>query len=152
MDHPHSRRAALGALARIALLGMAAPAALPRLVGAQPWADPKHPDPRPGVTAEHVLPDADVPEKYRDAYQAAREVPQILDGLFCHCNCAEVRGKRSLLSCFESAMPQSCGICLGEARLARRLHARGQSLDEIRAAVDRSYGGRRGDEHAHGRR
>jgi len=152
MSTSHTRRAAVGALARLTLLAVVAPGALPRLAAAHWSTETTHPDPRPGVTGERVLPAADVPEKYQNAYRAAREIPHILDGLHCYCDCAAHRGKRSLLSCFESAMPQSCGICLGEARLARRLDGRGQTLAEIRVAVDRSYGGRRDDdarEHAH---
>jgi hypothetical protein len=152
-----ARRAALGALARATLAALALAGAFPRDVLAHAahgaWPDVKHPEPRPGVTAERVLPEQDVPAKYRDAYRAAREYPQVLDGIFCHCDCEAHRGLRSLLSCYEGTMPQSCGICLGEARLARRLHERGKSLAEIREAVDDTYGGRstrrRDEPHTH---
>ena len=87
-----------------------------------------------------VLPDADVPRSARAAYAAAREIPQLLDGLRCHCECAARDGLRSLLSCFESRMPTSCGICRDEALLALRLHREGRTLDEIRAAVDEEFG------------
>ena len=111
-----------------------------------------HPEPRLGITGDSVLPESELGERRRvlKAYAAARTHPELFDGVYCACECDKSMGHRSLLSCFESAMPQSCGICLGEARLARRLHGRGQSLDEIRAAVDRSYGGRRDGDHAHG--
>ena len=143
------RRAALGTLARVLLVAAATPALLPRtlLAGTSRTPPVVHPDPRPGITAEHVLAESEVPERYRDAYRAAREIPEVLDGIFCHCDCAAHRGLRSLLSCYESEMPQSCGICLGEARTARRMHGRGATLDEIRAAVDKAYGGRDGHEH-----
>lgn len=146
------RRAALGALARATLVTLALAGLPPRALRAhaarepQPDGQPpdwRHPDPRPGVTAERVLAEADVPAKYRDAYRAAREHPQVLDGIYCHCDCEEHRGLRSLLVCFEGTMPQSCGICLGEARLAARLHGRGKSLAEIRVAIDDTYSGRR---------
>jgi hypothetical protein len=142
-----ARRAALGALARATLATLALAGTLPRDLLAHavraPQPDWKHPEPRPGVTAERVLPEQDVPAKYRDAYRAAREHPQLLDGIYCHCDCEAHRGLRSLLSCFEGTMPQSCGICLGEARLAARLHGRGKTLAEIRDEIDESYGGRR---------
>jgi hypothetical protein len=146
---PLARRDALGALARL-LLAAATPALLPRTLLARTprtWREVVHPDPRPGITAEHVLPEGEVPERYRDAYRAAREIPEVLDGIFCHCDCAAHRGLRSLLSCYESEMPQSCGICTGEARTAHRMHGRGATLAEIRVAIDRAYGGR--DEHQH---
>ena len=98
-----------------------------------------HPAPRPGITAANVLDPERVPQRYRTAYEAARAVPEVLDGIYCHCACAEHRGMRSLLSCFETEMPTSCGICTGEARLAHRLSRAGRSLDDIRAAVDAAY-------------
>lgn len=131
-----SRRVAIG---RIATAGIgAALAARPALLFADPG--DKHPEPRPGITSEGVLPDENVPEKSKKAYEAAREIPQILDGLYCHCDCADRDGLRSLLSCFETKMPFSCGMCRGEAELAHKLHLAGKTLDEIRAAVDRKYG------------
>ena len=49
---------------------------------------------------------------------------------------------RSLLSCYEGeeAMALECEICEGQARLAYRLHRKGRSLDQIRAAIDARYG------------
>ena len=130
-----SRRDAVG---RILLLATA-----PLLLGARrrtSGATTKHPDPRPGITAEHVLPDSKVDAAHRDAYAAAREIPEVLDGIYCHCDCAERHGNlRSLLSCYETDMPMSCGVCSGEARTALRLHRKGKSLDDIRAAIDKQY-------------
>ncbi|HEX2188943.1 MAG TPA: PCYCGC motif-containing (lipo)protein [Longimicrobiaceae bacterium] len=148
---PLRRRAALGVLARGLLAALAAPGLLPRAAAAHARRAAPHPDPRPGITAARVLPEESVPPRYRDAYRAAREIPQVLDGIRCHCDCAEDRGLRSLLSCFETDMPQSCGICLGEARLALRLHRRGRGLAAIREEVDRGYGSRaeREDRAAH---
>jgi hypothetical protein len=111
--------------------------AMPKRLGNDPT---KHPDPRPGITADSVLPDDQVAEKAKNAYAAAREHPAILDGLYCHCDCAERDGLRSLLSCFETHMPESCSVCRGEAEMAGRLIGDGKSLDDIRAAIDRKYG------------
>ena len=134
-----SRRAALralGAAAALGALGALPLGALPRAVARRA----EHPTPRPGITAARVLAEADVPRSARAAYAAAREIPQLLDGLHCHCECAARDGLRSLLSCFESRMPTSCGICRDEALLALRLHREGRTLDEIRAAVDEEFG------------
>jgi hypothetical protein len=131
-----SRRSAL---IRIAF-GVAAPAvtlAARRL----PSGPTHHPDPRPGITAGKVLPEDKVDVAHRDAYAAAREIPELLDGIYCHCDCADRHGNlRSLLSCYETEMPMSCGVCSGEARTALRLHRQGKSLDEIRAAIDKQFG------------
>jgi hypothetical protein len=77
------------------------------------------------------------------AFDMARTNPQILDGIRCSCGCSDQPGKRSLLSCYEGedAMALDCEICEGQARLAYRLHGRGRSLDQIRAAIDARYGG-----------
>ena len=101
-----------------------------------------HPDPRPGVTAERVLPPAMVPNGpgVLEAYEAARRVPQVLDGVYCHCNCSKFLSHRSLLTCFESDHGSRCDICMGEAMLASRLAAGGNSLQQIRKAIDAQFG------------
>lgn len=101
-----------------------------------------HPEPRPGITAERVLPPALVPNTpgALEAYEAARRVPQVLDGLYCHCNCSKSFGHRSLLTCFESEHGARCDICMGEAMLASQGSARGTSLDQLRKAIDAQYG------------
>lgn len=108
------------------------------------WIGPKdHPVPRPGIDASRVLPDASLAEYSGaiPAFQAVREIPQIVDGIRCQCGCAKLPGFYSLLSCYEGeAMARFCDICQGEARLALRLHRAGKTLDEIRDAIDVRYG------------
>lgn len=100
----------------------------------------EHPDPRPGITAEHVLPAEHFKDgKIAKAYDMAREIPEVLDGLYCHCDCSKSMHHRSLLSCFESEQPSGCGMCQEEMRLAYRLHKDGKTLEEIRKAVDAKY-------------
>jgi Protein of unknown function with PCYCGC motif len=101
-----------------------------------------HPDPRPGVTAERVVPPSMVPNTpgAAAAYAAARSAPQVLDGLHCHCECAKHFGHRSLLTCFESDHGSQCSICMGEAVLAGELASRGASLDAVRRAIDERFG------------
>ena len=101
----------------------------------------RHPDPRPGVTAAGVLPEARVEERARDAYRAAQRAPQVLDGIYCHCDCHECHPElHSLLDCFKSQMAANCGICRGQATLAERLHREGKTLEEIREAADKEHG------------
>jgi len=101
-----------------------------------------HPDPRTGVTAARVLPSSLVPAApgALAAYEAARRVPQVLDGVYCHCNCSKSFGHRSLLTCFESDHGSRCDICMGEAMLAAQLADGGTSLAEIRKAIDARFG------------
>lgn len=100
-----------------------------------------HPDPRPGITAERVLQAGMVPigPGTLEAYEAARRVPQVLDGLFCHCNCAKFYGHRSLLTCFESEHGARCDICMQEAMMAEEMTGSGKSLAQIRKAIDARF-------------
>jgi len=38
--------------------------------------------------------------KVAEAYKGAREIPEVLDQLYCYCRCAENFGHKSLLSCY----------------------------------------------------
>jgi hypothetical protein len=102
-----------------------------------------HPDPRPGIDASKVRATSSLKNPAAaDAFDAAHEIPQILDGIRCHCGCAEQADKYSLLSCYEGdAMAQFCDICQGQANLARRLVKMRRSLDQIRAAIDAKWTG-----------
>src|SRR5690606_19192249 len=101
-----------------------------------------HPDPRPGITGEHVLTAGQLhdAEDMIDVFDGIRAIPHIADGIHCYCGCANIAGYRSLLSCYEGAgMARYCDICEGEGRLAVRRHAEGQNLDQIRRAIDARY-------------
>jgi Protein of unknown function with PCYCGC motif len=122
-------------------------AMIPLLVLARPiqamraW-KPRHPTPRPGITAARVLPDSKVHDKSLVAvFAMVRQIPQVVDGIRCNCGCAEYDGFYSLLSCYEKdGMAQHCVICQGQARTAFRLHREGWSLDGIRRAIDAEFG------------
>ncbi|HEY9442346.1 MAG TPA: PCYCGC motif-containing (lipo)protein [Gemmatimonadales bacterium] len=130
-----TRRAMLGALARACAGLLIAGRASARATG-------PHPDPRPGIDASHLPAPETVAERPDavPAYDEARTIPEILDGIRCQCGCAEQPGHRSLLSCYEDGMAMDCDICQGQARLAYRLHAKGRTLDQIRSAIDSRYG------------
>lgn len=102
-----------------------------------------HPDPHPQASAERVV----GPERYAghgriaEVYRMAAAIPQVLDGLYCYCECSKHAGHRSLLECFESDHGANCDVCLSEAALAYRMTQEGRSLDDIRAAIDGLYGG-----------
>lgn len=101
-----------------------------------------HPTPRPGIDASHVL----KPEQLGDApsaitaFDQVRQIPQIVDGIRCHCGCASEKGFYSLLSCYEGdGMVRDCHICQGQGRMAFRLHGAGKTLAQIRDAIDAKY-------------
>jgi len=101
-----------------------------------------HPTPRPGIDASHVL----KPDQLKDAaiavpaFDEVRQIPEIVDGIRCHCGCATDKKRYSLLSCYEGdGMAKECHTCQGQARMAFRLHKDGKSLAEIRDAIDAKY-------------
>lgn len=122
---------AVAAASRPALAGM-----VRRLVQSD------HPSPRPGVNASKVLAaDQLHVAEAASVFGLVREIPQVVDGIRCHCGCVPSPGYYSLLSCYEGVgMAQHCEICQGQARLAHKLHGQGWSLDGIRSAVDAAYG------------
>jgi hypothetical protein len=65
------------------------------------------------------------PERFtglvRDAYRAAREIPQTLAQLPCYCHCDRGMGHKSLHSCYEDDHAASCATCVNEALLALKL-------------------------------
>ena len=79
---------------------------------------------------------------WSDLFDDVRAIPQIVDGIRCHCGCADLDGHYSLLTCYEGedAMAKICPICQGMGRVAVRMHKAGRSLDEIRVAVDAQFG------------
>jgi hypothetical protein len=104
-------------------------------------ANAHHPDPRPGLTAA----DVESAERYdgyprvREVYEMAAQIPGVLDGIYCYCDCSKHSGHRSLLTCFQDDHGAACDVCLVEAALAYRMTGEGKSLKEIRKAVDGLY-------------
>jgi len=103
-----------------------------------------HPEPRPGIDGTEVLTREQLsafPESVLEIYEMIREIPQIADGIGCGCGCAAMPHYRSLLTCYHAGgMAMGCPICQGEARLAYRRHKEGQTLDQIRRAIDARWG------------
>ena len=90
------------------------------------------------------------PERYTGetarAYAAAREIPEIIDSLYCYCDCEKHFGHKSLLTCFVDEHAAHCDICIDEALMARDMHGKGMDVFAIRKAVDEKYS-RKGHDH-----
>lgn len=103
-----------------------------------------HPDPRPGIDGSEVLTSDALSafgDDVREVYDMIREVARVADGIGCGCGCSALPTYRSLLTCFHAGgMAMGCAICQGEARLVHRRHREGQSLEQIRRAIDARYG------------
>lgn len=70
----------------------------------------------------------------REAYQTAKEIPEVLAQQPCYCYCQR-KGHRSLLDCFKTDHAASCSICVREALLAAQMHRQQKSAQEIRRAI-----------------
>lgn len=147
MSRHHTRRSFLGLLAGAGAVTAAVHAA-PSSSGHACHTAPagqkvEHPEPREGIDASLVLPDekiAHMGKKTVEVFAMVRELPQVMDGIACYCGCASRPGYRSLLTCFyEDGRGFGCPICQGEARLAYRRHKEGQTLDQIRRAIDARF-------------
>jgi hypothetical protein len=104
-------------------------------------ANAHHPDPRADVgalTVESSSRYAAYP-RIAEVYDMAAAIPQVLDGLYCYCDCNKHSNHYSLLTCFQDDHGAACDVCLTEAALAYRMTAEGKSLKEIRRAVDDLY-------------
>lgn len=141
MQGIQTRREFLSALAG-ALVAVAA-GARSAVAGVRAPGEPfTHPDPRPGIDASKVLTaDRLANPSAAPVYEMVREIPEVVDGIRCHCGCAELDGYYSLLTCYEEqGMAQFCDICKGQAREAYRLHEKGKGLKAIRTAIDARFG------------
>lgn len=79
--------------------------------------------------------------KAREAYQAAREIPQTLAKLPCYCYCDESAGHKSLHTCYESDHSAHCATCINEALMAYRLQKEeGLSPEQIRQRIIQEFG------------
>ena len=137
-------RRSAGALLVLAGMARARPAGAQGLAGSVGGSvgAGKHPTPRSGIDASKVLTRDRLTEHpaAEPVFAMVRRIPQVVDGIHCHCGCADLPEFYSLLSCFEAdGMAQHCVICQGEAKLAFRMHEQGKSLDEIRVAIDEQF-------------
>lgn len=73
------------------------------------------------------------------AYQAAREIPEVLDSLYCYCDCEKHSGHKSLLSCYVDEHAVYCDICIYEAIMAHELHRKGEGIKAIQKAIDERF-------------
>lgn len=67
----------------------------------------------------------------KEAYTVAKEIPGILDKIFCYCYCALDHQHKSLLSCYADDHGAKCGICMREAVVTKQLTAQGKKPEEI---------------------
>ena len=80
--------------------------------------------------------------KAREAYAAAKAIPEVLAQLPCYCHCDQSLGHKSLHTCFENDHAAHCAVCVDEALLAYQLKKdQGMSPEQIRETIVAKYGG-----------
>ena len=69
--------------------------------------------------------------KAREAYQVAKDIPEVLRELPCFCGCMRTHGHKNNLFCFMDEHGSACEICEDVALDAKRMHGNGASIKEI---------------------
>lgn len=92
----------------------------------------RQPLPKPNVT---TLDPAQFTGKTKVAYEAAREVPEVLAQLPCYCGCMSGFNHRNNLDCFHDDHGVECAMCQDIAIEARDMYKRGYDIDRIRQAI-----------------
>jgi len=78
--------------------------------------------------------------KAREAYAAARVIPETLAQLPCYCHCDRGFGHKSLHTCFVDDHASHCAVCVDEALLAYKLQKeQGLSPEKIRETIIAKY-------------
>ena len=75
----------------------------------------------------------------REAYQAAKEIPEVLNQLPCYCGCMQNFGHKSNLYCFHDEHGADCALCQDIALEAREMHRQGKSVEHIRDTIRDMY-------------
>jgi hypothetical protein len=73
------------------------------------------------------------------AYRIAREIPEVLDSLYCYCECKKHFGHKSLLSCYVDKHGAYCDVCIDEAIVAYEMYQSGNDIPSIRRAIDKRF-------------
>ena len=111
---------------------------LPRPTGTASAPVPAHYENPPGTLPRTLAPEK-FPGKTRQAYQAARDIPQTLAQLPCYCYCDRGMGHKSLHSCFEDEHAAHCDVCVNEAIMAYGMQKQGATPAQIRAQIIAKY-------------
>ncbi len=85
------------------------------------------------------------------AYRIAKEIPEVIDSLYCYCDCKKHLGHKSLLTCYVDTHAVQCDICLDEVYMAYELNKQGKDVVAIRKAVDKKFSKIRDQRQAGGR-
>jgi hypothetical protein len=74
-------------------------------------------------------------------YETAKQIPHILDKMYCYCNCA-INPKfkhKSLLTCYTDEHASMCGICMRQAMVSLEMTKAGKTPVEISEHFKKQY-------------
>lgn len=77
--------------------------------------------------------------KAREAYQVAKDIPDVLKELPCFCGCMRTHGHKNNLFCFMDEHGSACEICEDVALDAKRMHNNGATVKEIQDNIKNKY-------------
>ncbi len=75
----------------------------------------------------------------REAYQAAKDVPEVLEQLPCYCGCRHEFNHENNLYCFRDEHASACTICEDIALEARKMHDQGLPIERIKEVIKEKY-------------
>jgi hypothetical protein len=73
------------------------------------------------------------------AYNLASQNRELLDSMYCYCNCKKNFGHKSLLSCYVDKHAADCKICMDQAFYADSRFQKGMDIAQVRFAVDKKF-------------
>jgi hypothetical protein len=73
------------------------------------------------------------------AYQAAREVPEVLEHMPCYCGCFSNAGHRNNLDCFKDNHGVTCALCRTIAIESKAMSEQGLPVEQINIAINEKY-------------
>jgi hypothetical protein len=73
------------------------------------------------------------------AYQLAKDKRDLLDSMFCYCNCKKNYGHKSLLSCYVDNHAEKCKICQDQTFYAYSQYQQGKDIAQVRITVDKKF-------------
>ncbi len=74
--------------------------------------------------------------KTAKSYWVAKQIPEVLDKVYCYCRCQESHGHKSLKTCFVDRHGAMCGVCMNEALMSYDLYKKGYDTKDIVEEVD----------------
>lgn len=75
----------------------------------------------------------------KESYRIAREIPEVIDGIYCYCHCKKNFQHKSLLTCHVDQHSSYCDICIKETLAAYEMHNKGMKPLEIIRAIDKRF-------------